>query len=77
MKKQAFVLIKEGFVPASDVFFNSKFNQINAYKDFQDAIFSLTGIQTPQEVVLKYLNEAPFEVKNYNLLNLALIITRN
>ncbi|MBK8473773.1 MAG: hypothetical protein IPL33_17310 [Sphingobacteriales bacterium] len=72
LKKQAFVLIKEGFVPASDVFFNSKFNQINAYKDFQDAIFSLTGIQTPQEVVLKYLNEAPFEVKNYNLLNFSI-----
>lgn len=69
LKKQAFVFVNEdeGFVSASDVFYNSKFTQISTYKDFQSAIYSLTDAQTPQKEVLKYLKEAPFKVENANL----------
>lgn len=71
LKKQAFIFVNEdkGFIPASDVFYNSKFLQINNYKDFQNAVYSLTDTQTPHKEVLKYLKEGPFEVKSSNLLD--------
>lgn len=69
LKKQAFVFVNkdEGFVPASNVFYNYKFLQISSYQDFQNAVHSLTDAQTPQKEILKYLNDAPFKLENVNL----------
>lgn len=69
LKKQAFVFVNEdeGFVPANDVFYNSKFLQISTYKDFQNAVYSLTDTHTPHKEVLEYLKGAPFKVENTNL----------
>lgn len=55
------------FVPANNVFFNSKFSQITKYTDFQDAVFNLTDAQTPHKVILSFLDKAPFKVENANL----------
>lgn len=64
-----FVFVNEegGFIPASDVFYNSKFTQTNTYKDFQNAAYNLINAQTPKKEVLKYLKEAPFKIENVNL----------
>jgi hypothetical protein len=74
LKKQAFIFINEDerFVTASDVFYNNKFSQISNYQDFQNAVFSLTDTQTPQKQIFNYLKEAPFEVKNSNLLDFSI-----
>jgi uncharacterized protein YktA (UPF0223 family) len=74
LKKQSFIFINEaeGFVSANEVFYNSKFSQVTNYKDFQNAILKLTDTQTPQKQIFNYLKEAPFEVKNSNLLDFSI-----
>lgn len=69
LKNQAFVFVNESerFIPANDVFYNSKFAQIGFYEYFQEAIYKLTDTRTPQKNILKYLKEAPFKVENSNL----------
>lgn len=69
LKKQAFVFVSEdeGFCTVTNVFYNSKFTQANAYKDFQNAIYSLIDTQTPHKDILQYLREAPFKVENSDL----------
>jgi hypothetical protein len=71
LKKQAFIFINEEkrFVNTSDIFYNNKFSQISSYQNFQNAVLRLIDIQTPQKQIFNYLKEAPFEVKNYNLLD--------
>jgi hypothetical protein len=68
LKKENFVFVNEiGFIPASEVFYNSKFTKINAYKDFESAVMALIDTHIPQKNILTYLNEPPFEVKSKNL----------
>lgn len=74
LKNQSFVFLNadDGFVSASETFYNPKFSKIGNYKDFQNAIQILTDTLTPHKDILTFLNNAPFKVDDSDLFYFAI-----
>jgi len=64
LKIQSYVFIDndEGFIPASDAFFNPKFSKIGNYQYFRNAVQVLIDTLTPHKDILTFLNDAPFKI---------------
>jgi hypothetical protein len=74
LKNQSYVFLNtdDGFVPASEAFYNAKFAKIGNYKDFQNAIQSLTDTLTPHKDILTFLSNAPFKVDDSDLFDFSI-----
>ena len=56
----------ESFEKNDNIFYHSKFSECSKYKNLSNAIEILTGYNTPENVILKYLKENPFKTSNDN-----------
>ena len=56
----------ESFEKHDEIFYHSKFIECSNYNYLSNAIEILTGYNTPEKVILRYLNEKPFKTSNDN-----------
>jgi hypothetical protein len=69
LKNQSYVFLnaEDGFVSASETFYNAKFSKIGNYKYFQNVVQALTDTPTPHKDILSFLNDTPFKVDDSDL----------